>query len=234
MDRASTIERDLDLRTRPGEGGVEGALTRFDGLAPGESLVVVTSGPATDLLERLQRDRRGAFEWSPLETGPRIWRTEVTRRKAPGGVQRGVLEALAWDHDRLDSLERAAFRARESGDLQSAFDLYSRFAAGLRRHIGFEEDLLVPAFEERAGLPSTAGPTAVMRAEHREIRELLDRIDGSIADAASSPEGLRARFHAVMKDHNEKEEGVLYPSVDELLGPDEADLLVRRIQGYGA
>jgi regulator of cell morphogenesis and NO signaling len=234
MGHASTIERVLDLRGRPGSDGLDGALARFDGLVPGERFVVATSRPAADLLERLQRERRGAFEWSPLETGPRVWRTEVAKRKDPPGVQRGILEALAWDHDRLDSLERAAFRARESGDLQSAFDLYSEFAAGLRRHIGFEEDLLFPAFEARAGLPPTAGPTAVMRREHREIRELLDRIDGSIADAASSPEALRARFHAVMEEHNEKEEGVLYPSVDELLGPDEADLLVRRIQGYGA
>jgi regulator of cell morphogenesis and NO signaling len=233
MAHVSGIERVLDLRSRSEKGGVEEAVAWFDGLAPGERFVVATSGPATDLLERLQRERRGAFEWSLLAAGPRVWRTEVTRRN-DRDAKRGVLEALAWDHDRLESLEGAAFRARESGDLQAAFDLYSEFATGLRRHIGFEEDLLFPAFEARTGLPPTAGPTAVMRAEHREIRELLEGIAGSIADAACSPEGLRARFHGVMEEHNEKEEGVLYPTVDELLGADEADLLVRRIQGYGA
>lgn len=72
-----------------------------------------------------------------------------------------------------------------------------------------------------------------MRAEHREIRELLDQIGGGIGDAASSPERLRGRFHGVMEEHNQKEEQVLYPSTDDLLGPEEADRLVRRIQGYG-
>jgi regulator of cell morphogenesis and NO signaling len=232
MTHAIVAEGILDLRTRPGADGVEEALARFDRLAPGERFVVATGGPASDLLRRFQSERPGIFEWSLLETGPAVWRIEVARRDASRRALRGVLEALSWDHDRLDALERAAFRARESGDLQAALDLYSEFAVGLRRHIGFEEDLLFPAFEAKTGLPPTAGPTAVMRAEHREIRDLLDQIDGGIGDAASSPEGLRARFHAVMSEHNEKEEGVLYPSADDLLGPEEADRLVRRIQDY--
>jgi regulator of cell morphogenesis and NO signaling len=232
MTQAVTAEQTLDLRTRPAAAGIEEALARFDRLAPGERFVLAAGDSAAEVLQKMQSERPGAFEWSLLETGPAAWRIEVARHEGPARPLRGIFEVLSWDHARLDALERAAFRARESGDLQTAFDLYSQFAVGLRRHIGFEEDLLFPAFEAKTGLSAKAGPTAVMRAEHREIRDLLEQIDGAIGDAASSPEGLRARFHAVMSEHNEKEEGVLYPGADDLLGPEEADRLVRRIQGY--
>lgn len=100
-------------------------------------------------------------------------------------------------------------------------------------HIGFEEELLFPAFEDRAGFLPTSGPTAVMRAEHHEIRELLDRIEAGIADAAAPVEELRRSFHAVLGDHNFKEEEVLYPGIDELLGAEGADRLVAQIQRFG-
>ena len=151
---------------------------------------------------------------------------------APPSELHGIFEVLAWDHDRLDALEAEAFRARSAGDLQTAFDLYARFAAGLRRHIGFEEEILFQAFEAASGTPANCGPTAVMRIEHREIEDLLEQIASGIGDAASEPEQLRARLHAVLGDHNAKEEQVLYPTTDYLLGAETADRLVRKIQSF--
>ncbi len=234
MTHRVAVERALDVRRHAAAAAVEEALARFDSLSPGERFVLIGEDSGADVLQRLQDARPGLFEWSPFESGPTLWRTEITRRDTKPGERRGVNEALSWDHDRLDALEQAAFRARAAGDLQSAVDLYTEFASGLRRHIGFEEDLLFPAFEKSAGMPPTSGPTAVMRAEHREIRELLDRIAAGIADAAAPVERLRESFHAVLSDHNLKEEGVLYPGADELLGKEEADRLVARIQRYGA
>jgi hypothetical protein len=72
----------------------------------------------------------------------------------------------------------------------------------------------------------------LVRAEHREIRQLLDEIATSIGDAAAPVERLRSGFHAVLGD-NTKEEQVLYPAADGLLGAENADRLVRRIQRYG-
>jgi hemerythrin superfamily protein len=71
-----------------------------------------------------------------------------------------------------------------------------------------------------------------MRVEHREIQELLQRIEAGIGDSASPVEDLRRRFHAVLGDHNIKEEEVLYPGTDEILGAEEADRLVARIQRF--
>src|SRR5262249_54283136 len=159
--------------------------------------------------------------------GPSAFRTEIARREASGGL-RGVDEALSWDHDRLDALEEAAFRAREAGDFPAAFDLFAEFATGLRRHIGFEEPVLFPAFEDAAGVPPCAGPTAVMRAEHRAILDLLEQIAVRIGDAAEPLDALRRSFHEIIRDHNLKEERVLYPSTDRLLGAAKSDRLVRK------
>ena len=232
MTHLATVDRVLDARSLSAPAATAEALLRFDALSPGERFVFVAANDGFELLSRLQAERRGLFEWSLLEAGPSFWRAEVARREAPAGSQRDVLEALAWDHDRLDALEDAAFRARQAGDLQSASDLYGEFSVGLRRHMGFEEDLLFPAFEAASGMPPTAGPTAVMRSEHREIQDLLDRIASGIGHAAADVDPLRSRFHAVLGDHNLKEEHVLYPGTDDLLGPEGADKLVRQIQGY--
>ena len=231
MTHAILTERILDATELTDREAVDGFLSRFDALEPGEKMELKTRDSGSGVLAKLQALRPGEYEWSPIEAGPPVWTTEILRRAKPS-PRREVLEALAWDHDRLDALESEAFRAREAGDLQTAFDLYARFAAGLRRHIGFEEEILFQAFEAASGTPANCGPTAVMRVEHREIEDLLERIGGGIGDAASELDQLRSRFHAVLGDHNAKEEQVLYPTTDYLLGAETADRLVRKIQVY--
>ena len=233
MSHAVVTERsrDLDATELTAREAAEECLSRFDDLEPGAKMELKTRDSGAGVLAKLQAARAGTFEWSPIQSGPPVWITEIARRAEPS-ARRQVLEALAWDHDRLDALEAQAFRAREAGDLQTAFDLYARFASGLRRHIGFEEEILFLAFEAASGTPANCGPTAVMRVEHREIEDLLEQIASGIGDAASEPDMLRARFHAVLGDHNAKEEQVLYPTTDYLLGAETADRLVRKIQGY--
>lgn len=218
---------DLRALSQPARAGA--LLDAFDRLAPGELLWLVTGEPQAALLACLQGQRKGLFEWSPLEAGPACFRTEVTRRQAQPGAQREVNEALAWDHDRLDALEQRAFRLLESGDAPAARQAWAEFALGLKRHIRFEEELLFPAFERSLGLPADHGPTAVMRLEHRDIEALLEAIGrGFAGDGAGL--SLRADLHDVLGQHNEKEEQVLYPSTDQALGPSASDALVARIQ----
>jgi uncharacterized protein (DUF2249 family) len=208
-------------------------LRTFDGLAPGESFEIQSTHAPKAGLAHLQKERKGQFEWSPLEAGPDVWRTRVTRR--PGsGSHRAVTEALEWDHDRLDELEREAFAARAAGDLALATRLFHDFAHGLRRHIGFEEKLLFPAFESRAGAPRESGPTYVMRQEHREIEQRLHDMECRFAEPADPLTGARAAFHELMHAHNVKEEQVLYPATDHLLTEQERDELIGAIQAFSS
>jgi uncharacterized protein (DUF2249 family)/hemerythrin-like domain-containing protein len=211
------------------DAGCESILDAFDALAPGDSLLVVGDHEPRDLLRRLQADRKGLFEWSPLEAGPSCFRTAVSRRAAEPGARREVAEALAWDHDRLDILEQGAFELLAGGNLKGAQVRWAEFTLGLRRHIRFEEEILFPAFEEGLGMPAGNGPTGVMRGEHREIERLIDLIGRALA-GDGTPLPLRSDLHRLLGEHNAKEEQVLYPGTDRRLGPEERDALVARIQ----
>ena len=148
---------------------------------------------------------------------------------APPANLHGVFEVLAWDHDRLDALDKAAFDALDRGDLAVARTLFAHFARGLDRHIRFEEDVLFPAVETRAGLPRHAGPTAVMRAEHVQIRTCLAGITDALAADGAGAVQIRARMLSVLGGHNLKEEQILYPMADRALGREEADALASRL-----
>jgi uncharacterized protein (DUF2249 family) len=206
-------------------------LASFDGLTAAESFLLVSDHPQGAILTLLQRERPGLFEWSPLEEGPETWRTAVTRRPAAGS-EREITEALSWDHDRLDELEREAFDRRDRGDLAGAAETFGLFAHGLRRHIGCEEGILFKEFELRSGVAPHQGPTAALRAEHREIEGILTQIEACIATPGEAAQALRQHLHRVLGDHNDKEEMVLYPGTDRLLSAGERDALVRRIQAY--
>ena len=229
MAQAVTARRVFDTRTLVAPGRCKTVFATFDSLAPGDSLVVITDHAPQPLLHRLQSERAGVFEWSPLEEGPPVWRTEITRRAADPGTLRAVTEALSWDHDRLEEIERRAFEAHAAGDAAGAVAAWKEFAHGLKRHIRFEEGILFPVFEERTGAPPAAGPTAVMRIEHRQIEGFLDAIASALERAADALP-LRARLHHVLGDHNIKEERILYPATDQSLDEIGRDEVVRRIQ----
>ncbi len=207
-------------------------LSLFDSLPPGESFVYSSHESPGWLHETLRTQRRGQFDWTPLDLGRTGHRVEISRRPAERGSLRGISDALGWDHERLARLEVGAFVARAAGDTETASAWYEAFSSGLRRHITIEEELLFPLFERRSGIPPGAGPTEVMRAEHREILRLLDEILRSIGDPAKLPDEKRATFHEILEEHHQKEEGMLYPALDEVLTPEEGDALVAKIQGF--
>jgi uncharacterized protein (DUF2249 family) len=202
----------------------------FDALEPLRAFVIVAADDPTPLLQRLQAERPGLFEWSSLEEGPPTWKIEIARRDSCPGEAREITEALEWDHDRLDRLERVAFDVWGAGDLREAEAAFARFAHGLRRHIGFEEALIFPEFERRIGIASTFGPTATMRAEHRQILALLAAIELAI-DSDTEPVALLLRhLRELLRTHDRKEEQILYPVTDSLLTCEQRNDLIRRIQ----
>jgi len=90
-------------------------------------------------------------------------------------------------------------------------------------HHGKEERHLFPALVQ-AGVPAEGGPVSVMLEEHAEGRALIQ------AMAAGAP-GRRAeaarRYGHLLRDHIDKENGVLLPLADAVLDP-QAQLLLSR------
>ena len=129
----------------------------------------------------------------------------------------GLAEHFTADHRACDQgwaeVERAAQTPEGAG---VAFE---KFDAHMRRHLGWEEEVIFPAFEEEMGMGPDMGPTAVMREEHIQMRGLLDGMylaarDGQWERLLDQGDTLLM----LIQQHNQKEEGMLYPMADHHLG----------------
>jgi iron-sulfur cluster repair protein YtfE (RIC family) len=113
-------------------------------------------------------------------------------------------------------------------DWDSARSLFDRFQAAMARHLAMEEDVLFPAFESRTGM--STGPTEVMRMEHAQMRDLLQAMANAIAAGNQNRYlGLSETLNMLMQQHNLKEENMLYPMSDRVLGAD-SDSVIREME----
>jgi iron-sulfur cluster repair protein YtfE (RIC family) len=130
-----------------------------------------------------------------------------------------ISQELTADHERLDRLFDDACSRAGAGDFVGATPAFREFARGLAHHIAVEERLLFPALEARAGM---AGPTTVMRHEHRAIEQLIALAEDSLQSQDAIRFGAEAaELAAILAGHNMKEERILYPRSDAAL--DEAE-----------
>lgn len=206
------------------------ARAAIDAMAPGDSLVLVGAKVPRELLHELLGEAPGRYEWSHLEGGPERARVALRRRKGEG--PRSVTRYLQTDHERLDAIVPEVVRLANEGSFAEARRRFGEFSCGLGWHIDVEEQVLFPAFEGLTGM--TRGPTTVMRVEHVEIRERMQHVTAALAagDAAATVAGLGALTGA-LGAHNVKEEQMLYPMTDRVLGsPDAQEKLVRKIEAY--
>ena len=126
---------------------------------------------------------------------------------------------LAEDHDRLDALLRAALD--RPGELDRVH--FDAFRAGLLRHIGIEEKILLPAAREaRGGEPLPLARR--LRIDHGAITSLL---------VPTPTPAIAGELRTILGPHNlvEEEPGGLYEACDALLAGRAAEL-VARMQAY--
>jgi len=144
-----------------------------------------------------------------------------------------ILEFMTVDHDRLDNIF-SELMALGAGDGKRAQALFGDFRSGLERHIVWEEDLLFPIFERSTGMRD-AGPTAVMRMEHRQIREILEQIDQTLR--AENPPAIARLANALLQvlgSHNQKEEHILYPAIDNVAEEQERQQAIDQMSAASA
>ena len=124
----------------------------------------------------------------------------------------GLAEFFTHDHRACDTLWAAVESTVDAGSpVATAFQ---EFDTAMRRHLDWEEQVIFPAFESATGM--TGGPTAVMRAEHTQMRGLLDQMKA----AESDPEllvDIGDTLLMLIQQHNMKEEQILYPMADRTL-----------------
>lgn len=204
------------------------ARTVLGGLAPGASVVLVGEDPRA-LLAEMEDEEPGRFEWSLLEDGAERTRLEV-RRRAPG--PRSITGYLQSDHRRLDAIVPDVERLAEAGDFATAAARFAEFVCGLGWHIDVEEQVLFPFFEAKTGM--SGGPTVVMRAEHRDIRDRMDGVTRAL-ETRQLPDvrGALGELMTLLSSHNLKEERMLYPMTDRAIDTVEAqERFVSRLARY--
>jgi DUF438 domain-containing protein len=161
---------------------------------------------------------------------------ERSPRNNHGKVQFGVStkmstisDYLSHDHTRCDEAFVQAEEAVSKGDWARAAEEYQTFWGAMERHFGMEEGVLFPSFEACTG--NTMGPTRVMRAEHIQMRELFQGMAEALEqrDSASFL-GQAETLLIMMQQHNMKEEQILYPMTDQVLGGEREQLLERMRQ----
>jgi hemerythrin-like domain-containing protein len=139
-----------------------------------------------------------------------------------------ILDFLGNDHRACDDLFASAESAVAQNDWDSARDLFARFQAAMTRHLAMEEEVLFPTFEARTGM--SEGPTQVMRMEHDQMRGLMDDMAGAVAAGNQNGFlGLSETLNMLMQQHNLKEENMLYPMSDRVLGG-ESDAVIQAME----
>ena len=138
----------------------------------------------------------------------------------------GIHDYMSKHHELCDDIFARAREAVTDDDWEVAERDCNAFLREINRHIDVEENLLFPAFEEHSGM--AGGPTHVMRLEHAEMRDHFAEMLAAIA-AKENEEYLRAAelVMAILSKHNMKEENILYPMLDNLLGSDGAGMLAQ-------
>ena len=135
-----------------------------------------------------------------------------------------IASLLSEDHTRCDDLFAEA-EASVSGEAwEKGAELFRQFREAMGRHFTAEEETLFPAFEAHTGM--SQGPTQVMRSEHEQMNELLGQMQSAIEGRNSGTYlGLSETLLMLMRQHNLKEEQILYPMSDQALAGEQDSLI---------
>jgi hemerythrin-like domain-containing protein len=133
----------------------------------------------------------------------------------------------------LTLLESAADRLARGTALPDGW--WERLIRWLRafadaNHHAKEERYLFPALA-KAGVPSADGPVGVMLAEHAEGREFIQIMQD---DEVSRRVEAARHYVRLLRDHIEKENGVLFPLTDAVLDEPARQRLAREFESVEA
>ncbi|MBF0417763.1 MAG: hemerythrin domain-containing protein [Magnetococcales bacterium] len=124
---------------------------------------------------------------------------------------------MGFDHERCDELYAEMENAAQSGDLGATRERFTAFQVAMVHHFDMEEKQFFPAFEQATGM--TQGPTMVMRMEHRQMLGVMGQMGQALAGGdVNGVSRAASTLIVLMRQHNIKEEQMLYPMGDMHLG----------------
>jgi hemerythrin-like domain-containing protein len=137
-----------------------------------------------------------------------------------------IIQTMTTDHRLCDDLFAKAEALVSQGDWGAAGPAFTAFRNRTDNHFVQEETVLFPAFEAKTG--HTMGPTQMMRSEHSQMRQLFDDMATALGQQDNDLYlGTAETLMMIMQQHNVKEEQMLYPMTEQVLGEDAAAVLDR-------
>jgi len=124
-----------------------------------------------------------------------------------------IKQVMTQDHKHCDDL----FTQLDSLVMDKKWDQAKSHAANMIAnflyHFKHEEEVLFPEFE--AVTNNKSGPTVMMRHEHKQMCELLNELKQAVNNKNFERySGLSETLNIFIQQHNMKEEGILYPMID--------------------
>jgi hemerythrin-like domain-containing protein len=137
-----------------------------------------------------------------------------------------ITDIMSKNHTDCDEIFAQVEREVDNLEWDKATTDFISFVDAMEKHFGAEENILFPTFEERTG--QTMGPTQVMRMEHKQIRQLFEEMQICINNRDRDEYlGLSETLLMLMRQHNMKEEQMLYPMADQVLSADAEEIISR-------
>lgn len=148
-----------------------------------------------------------------------------------------VTEPLVWEHETVLGKLEAFEKALASTDWQGVRDTLKFFDERLSLHRRKEEEILFPVLGRHLG--TTGGPIACMLHEHQDEREKIEAIRAALQRGSGDPTAwteIRAAgsyILSLLRTHIGKENQILYPMAEQLLGPDEKEAVAKAMNAMG-
>jgi len=155
-------------------------------------------------------------------------------------MKKDITNALIEEHKlilrMLDLLQHNAEMTarREFKEYQfflDAVDFIREYADSF--HHAKEEDILFAALV-KGGMPRENSPVAAMLMEHDQGRAYVKALESAVKRSLAGEEGLdqviaenASGYISLLREHIEKEDSILYPLAERLIGADEREVIVQ-------
>jgi len=135
-----------------------------------------------------------------------------------------IKQLMSEDHHHCDELLIEAENMALKINWSEAEAALNNFINTTLNHFKHEENTLFPAFENATGMSS--GPTEMMRHEHEQIRQLIRELKQSLEDRNKDAYLSASETLLIfIRQHNMKEEQVLYPMIEQSCSDDANELM---------
>lgn len=206
------------------------ALDAVRRLQQGETVHLLLREEPSLMMQSLNLQMRHRLSWQIGVAEAGKWQVVIRHREdvAPADL----MDVLSRDHQRLDRLFGLSLQWVNADKTSEAALLVMEFAAGLKRHIQIENDILAPSFH----IPD-AEPVTIMLREHDDILaqlaniEFLFNAEEPVQAWEVSP--FLAILSGVMAKHEHREEQNLFPQWDialRMASPEDRQALLTRVQ----